>query len=222
MVRDRARGLRCAVIAISLVLLAPCWAGARAQAAPLRPSSSDHPAPRIQVDLQSRVKDIEVVEIDGVVYVRPNADADPVRGDEWLRALHATEAHQREHGFLYVLFNITTPWSLAWILVGFLGQALFTLRMVVQWLASEKERRSVIPVAFWWGSLFGGILLCAYFVWRKDIVGIVGQSTGIVVYMRNLILIHRAHRDLKNGRTWSATSSPPHSPTRTVPSTSGM
>jgi lipid-A-disaccharide synthase-like uncharacterized protein len=75
--------------------------------------------------------------------------------------------------------------------VGFLGQALFTFRMVLQWYASEKEKRSVIPVGFWWGSLFGGILLFAYFAWRKDVVGIVGQSTGIFVYARNLILIHR-------------------------------
>ncbi|MCY2961597.1 MAG: lipid-A-disaccharide synthase N-terminal domain-containing protein [Planctomycetota bacterium] len=94
-------------------------------------------------------------------------------------------------GFLYRLFNITKPWSFAWIAVGFLGQALFTFRMVLQWYASEKEKRSVIPVAFWWGSLFGGILLFVYFVWRKDIVGIVGQSTGIFVYARNLVLIHR-------------------------------
>lgn len=143
------------------------------------------------VDLQGRLKDVELVDRDGAVFVRTPDGGGLVRGDEWLRALHDAQVGQRERGFFYVLFNITKPWSFAWIAIGFAGQALFTMRMVLQWYASEKEKRSVIPVAFWWGSLFGGILLFVYFVWRKDIVGIVGQSTGIFVYARNLVLIHR-------------------------------
>ena len=75
-----------------------------------------------------------------------------------------------------------------------MGQVMFTFRMVVQWWASEKHKRSVVPVSFWWGSLFGGALLFAYFVWRKDIVGVVGQSTGVFVYTRNLVLIHQGRR----------------------------
>jgi lipid-A-disaccharide synthase-like uncharacterized protein len=66
--------------------------------------------------------------------------------------------------------------------------------MVLQWLASEKHKRSVVPVGFWWGSLLGGLMLFVYFVWRKDVVGIVGQSTGVFVYARNLILIYRRQR----------------------------
>lgn len=99
---------------------------------------------------------------------------------------------QRANGFLYVLFNITTPLGFVWVALGFLGQALFTFRMVLQWWASEKEKRSVVPVGFWWGSLFGGLMLFVYFVWRKDVVGVLGQSTGVFVYARNLILIYRA------------------------------
>ncbi|MBL8861807.1 MAG: lipid-A-disaccharide synthase N-terminal domain-containing protein [Planctomycetes bacterium] len=109
-----------------------------------------------------------------------------------------------------------------WIAVGFAGQALFTLRMVLQWYASEKEKRSVVPVAFWWGSLAGGILLLSYFVWRKDVVGVVGQSTGVFVYARNLILIHqnRARPTPIPQSPWPAPSSPPPSPMPTGRSTS--
>ncbi len=173
--------------ALFLVVALVGWRGVAAYARQESPPSP----PAFEVDLQGRIKDLKLVEIDGSLFVRPQDGAAPVRGEEWLRALQTAQEHQREQGFLYVLFNITKPWSFAWIAIGFAGQALFTMRMVVQWLASEKEKRSVIPVAFWWGSLFGGILLFVYFVWRKDIVGTVGQSTGIVVYARNLILIHR-------------------------------
>ncbi len=147
---------------------------------------------KLSVDLQGRIMDLEVVERDGVLCVRPQKGADFVPATAWLQALRDAQSDQRTRGLIYVILNITTPWSLAWIAVGFAGQALFTLRMLLQWYASEKEKRSVIPVAFWWSSLFAGVLLFAYFVWRKDIVGIVGQSTGIFVYARNLVLIHRA------------------------------
>ena len=90
-----------------------------------------------------------------------------------------------------VILNISEPLGIAWVALGFLGQALFTGRMVVQWLVSEKSRRSVIPVAFWWMSLGGGVMLLTYFIWRKDIVGVMGQSVGVFIYTRNLILIAR-------------------------------
>jgi len=95
---------------------------------------------------------------------------------------------------LFKLFNITSWTSLAWIAVGFGGQTLFFLRMAVQWIASERERRSVIPPAFWIFSLAGGIALFAYFAWRQDIVGVTGQTSGIVIYARNLRLIYKENR----------------------------
>ncbi|MCE9593041.1 MAG: lipid-A-disaccharide synthase N-terminal domain-containing protein [Planctomycetes bacterium] len=79
-----------------------------------------------------------------------------------------------------------------WVTLGFAGQALFTGRMLLQWWASEKLKRSVVPESFWWASLVGGLMLLVYFVWRKDVVGVVGQSTGAFVYARNLVLIHRS------------------------------
>ncbi len=100
----------------------------------------------------------------------------------------------RPRGFLYRLFNITSPVGMLWVGLGFLGQILFTGRMLLQWLVSERERRSVVPVGFWWMSLIGASMLLLYFVWRRDIVGIVGQCAGWVVYGRNLWLIYRERR----------------------------
>ncbi|HMQ22200.1 MAG TPA: lipid-A-disaccharide synthase N-terminal domain-containing protein [Planctomycetota bacterium] len=90
-----------------------------------------------------------------------------------------------------------TSWSgLIWVLIGFLGQALFFARMAVQWVVSEREKRSVVPRVFWVFSLAGALMLFVYFAWRRDIVGILGQTTGIVIYARNLRLIAKeARRD---------------------------
>jgi len=76
-----------------------------------------------------------------------------------------------------------------WIMIGFLGQALFSARFFVQWLASERVKRSVIPTAFWYFSLAGGVTLLAYAIHRQDPVFIAGQGLGLVVYLRNLYLI---------------------------------
>ena len=77
----------------------------------------------------------------------------------------------------------------AWVIVGFCGQFLFFMRFLTQWLASEKKKKSVIPVVFWYCSLGGGILLLVYAIYRKDPVFIAGQSCGIVIYLRNLYFI---------------------------------
>ena len=79
-----------------------------------------------------------------------------------------------------------------WLAIGFLGQALFTARFLVQWLASEQKRDSVVPEAFWWLSLLGGMTLLAYALFRCDPVIITGQGMGLVVYTRNLMLVNKA------------------------------
>ncbi|MFC4624314.1 lipid-A-disaccharide synthase N-terminal domain-containing protein [Daeguia caeni] len=76
-----------------------------------------------------------------------------------------------------------------WVILGFVAQACFTMRFVVQWLASERAKRSVMPVAFWFFSLIGGALLFIYAIQRKDPVFIAGQGLGLLVYIRNLVLI---------------------------------
>ena len=82
----------------------------------------------------------------------------------------------------------------AWLFLGFFAKALFFGRWVVQWFASEKKKKSTVPVSFWYLSLVGGLLLLVYAIYRKDPVFILGQATGTVIYIRNLYLIHE-HRN---------------------------
>lgn len=78
-----------------------------------------------------------------------------------------------------------------WVAFGFIGQALFASRFCVQWLVSEREGRSVVPILFWYISILGGCALLTYAIWRRDPVFIMGQGFGLLVYVRNLVLIHR-------------------------------
>lgn len=98
----------------------------------------------------------------------------------------------RSRGWMESVLNVSSPIGLLWVGVGLLGQVLFTGRMVVQWLASEKKNESVVPPAFWWMSLVGATMLLAYFLWRKDPVGVLGQAFGWFIYVRNLWLIYRS------------------------------
>ena len=84
---------------------------------------------------------------------------------------------------------MTTP--MIWQIVGFAGQALFTCRFLVQWLMSEREKRSIVPVAFWYFSLAGGVTLLCYSIYRADPVFITGQATGLLIYTRNLYFVRR-------------------------------
>lgn len=79
----------------------------------------------------------------------------------------------------------------AWVALGFLAQALFSMRFIVQWVASERAGRSVIPTAFWVFSIGGGILLFAYALYRRDPVFIAGQGGGLFIYVRNLYFVMR-------------------------------
>ena len=76
-------------------------------------------------------------------------------------------------------------------MLGMLGQVLFFSRFLIQWIASEKKGKSTIPLSFWWLSIGGGLLLLIYAIWREDPVITLGQSVGLFVYVRNLVLIRR-------------------------------
>lgn len=78
-----------------------------------------------------------------------------------------------------------------WVGVGFLGQAMFFMRFFVQWIASERSKRSVMPNAFWYFSLAGGFILFIYAIYRWDPVFMCGQGAGLIIYVRNLMLIRR-------------------------------
>ncbi len=84
--------------------------------------------------------------------------------------------------------------SVIWLSIGFLGQALFSARFLVQWLVSERQGRSVIPHAFWYFSLAGGLTLLSYALYKQDPVFIAGQAGGAFIYSRNLYLIWREQR----------------------------
>jgi len=86
-----------------------------------------------------------------------------------------------------------------WLIVGFVGQALFASRFLIQWLASERAKRSVVPTAFWYFSLAGSAVLLAYAIHRADPVFIVGQSTGMFIYLRNLHLIRNGGQTADTG-----------------------
>jgi len=87
-------------------------------------------------------------------------------------------------------FANTPTAELIWLAIGFAAQLMFSARFLVQWIASERAKASVMPVAFWYFSLAGGLMLFAYAVYRMDPVFIMGQSFGVVVYSRNLWLLH--------------------------------
>jgi lipid-A-disaccharide synthase-like uncharacterized protein len=83
-----------------------------------------------------------------------------------------------------------------WMLVGFAAQGLFAMRFLVQWIASERAGRSVIPLAFWIFSIVGGLLLLVYALYRKDPVFIAGQAFGVFVYLRNLYFVLRERKTI--------------------------
>ena len=85
----------------------------------------------------------------------------------------------------------------AWLIVGFLGQAMFSARFLVQWLASEKQKKSVIPVMFWYFSILGGSTLFVYAIHKEDPVFILGQGTGLLIYARNLYFVVRHTKEEK-------------------------
>jgi len=106
-----------------------------------------------------------------------------------------------DHGVGYFLGHLITaiqqyfagmPTSdLLWLAIGLVGQCLFMMRFIVQWIHSERHQKSLIPVSFWYLSLMGGLIVLAYGIHRVDPVIILGQMPGTIVYVRNLMLIHR-------------------------------
>jgi lipid-A-disaccharide synthase-like uncharacterized protein len=101
-------------------------------------------------------------------------------------------------GYLYDVFVVRLDW---WLVLGFLAQALFTARFLVQWIASERAGKSVMPIAFWFFSIGGGVLLLVYALYRRDPVFILGQAFGVFVYARNL---HFELRDRRRQRSAAA------------------
>ncbi len=181
----------------AILLMLAVWIGtsavlAYAVTATHPPAGANPDNGKLPFKLTDRIASIEIERTeDGPRVLVPGADGPRhATGDELLEMLAAEQRRLEAQGFLFRLLNITTWTGVFWVLLGLTGQILFTGRMVVQWILSERARASVVPTAFWWMSLAGATMLVIYFVWRKDIVGVLGQSTGWVIYMRNLWLIH--------------------------------
>ena len=104
--------------------------------------------------------------------------------------------------YLHDVFVVQLDW---WIVLGFAAQALFTMRFLVQWIASERQGESVIPVSFWYWSIFGSVIMCLYFIFKRDPVGILAYLPNSLIYIRNLMLIQKG----KSAATAAAPSQHP-------------
>lgn len=89
------------------------------------------------------------------------------------------------------LLNLSFEANSIWLIIGFMGQGLFFMRFLVQWIATEKAKKSVIPDLFWYFSLGGGAVLFSYALYRQDPVFILGQGLGIFIYLRNLYFVRK-------------------------------
>jgi lipid-A-disaccharide synthase-like uncharacterized protein len=106
-----------------------------------------------------------------------------------------------------------------WIAFGLTGQLLFTARFVVQWLSSEREKRSVVPRSFWYFSLGGSLMLLVYAIYKQDIVFTIGQSSGLFIYVRNLQLIRNESKRVAQQKTADSPETVPMNADRPVAST---
>jgi lipid-A-disaccharide synthase-like uncharacterized protein len=95
---------------------------------------------------------------------------------------------------LLEILHVNSHTEAIWVLIGLFGQLMFTARFLVQWISSERARRSIIPMAFWYFSIGGGLILLSYAIYRRDPVFILGQSMGLVIYLRNIWLIRSEER----------------------------
>ena len=92
-------------------------------------------------------------------------------------------------------FQNLSGYELFFLIIGFLGQGLFASRFIIQWIYSEKKGQSSIPIIFWYLSISGGLGLLTYALFRKDPVIIIGQTFGIFIYIRNLVLIYKGRKN---------------------------
>lgn len=166
-----------------LLLLQLGWVGSPGE--PVRPP----------FNLSDRISTISIVEgEDGIRRARFFGwkEGDPeLTSGEFFAEL---SSRQKDLPWYFRLLDVTSFTGVAWVVFGFLGQAVFMGRMVAQWHASEKARSSVVPPVFWWLSLLGSSMLMVYFVWRWEIIGFLGQSTGWFIYLRNLWFIYGKER----------------------------
>lgn len=187
---------QCASVRVVLTLLVTLLAGGvTGGAAAARPDeTAARPSVSIQLQWDGYAERAELLATtEGPRYrlSRTDGSAETLTPEEFAR--RSIEIDGQRSVFERAL-NVHGPVGIAWVLFGLLGQAIFMGRMVVQWLVSEKSKRSIVPPTFWFLSLVGSLMLLTYFVWRWDIVGMLGQSLGTVIYVRNIMLIRHHKR----------------------------
>jgi lipid-A-disaccharide synthase-like uncharacterized protein len=147
--------------------------------------------------------DIKLADFRSQVYLRRDADGQyqyfiqhPGGGIEKVTAESLADQLYRvgQRGGMASFFGASSTTVLLWLGIGLFGQLLFTGRMVVQWIASERKGSSIVPPMFWWMSLGGSLLLLAYFLWRRDPIGLLGQAFGSFIYLRNILWIVEGKR----------------------------
>ena len=147
-------------------------------------------------NLSDRLASLKIVESKGeekwvVVFDKGGSDEElRLTGDEFLEEIRGRQRNESGQSAVFRLLDITAWTGLLWVLFGLLGQVVFMGRMIIQWLASERAKSSVVPPVFWWMSLIGSSMLMIYFIWRVEIVGLLGQATGWLIYVRNLWFIY--------------------------------
>jgi lipid-A-disaccharide synthase-like uncharacterized protein len=145
-------------------------------------------------NLSDRISTIEVITSpDGEHTARfvGSEPGDPeMTSDAFFEEVARRRSERESLPRVYRFLDVTSVTGFLWVAFGLAGQAVFMGRMVVQWRASEKAKSSVVPPVFWWLSLLGSSMLIVYFLWRKEIVGFLGQSTGWFIYIRNLWFIY--------------------------------
>ena len=109
---------------------------------------------------------------------------------------------------LFSIFRVNHWGEFWWIVVGFTGQALFSTRFLIQWIMSERAKQSVMPVAFWYFSLAGGVVLLSYAIYRRDPVFMLGQAMGLIIYSRNIYFIRAHNKSEANAAAAAATAAP--------------
>lgn len=159
------------------------------------PSTVDPEAATLSFPYEGRNQTIRIERTsnDYVIVIETDKGLRTLTPNQFFDLIYSQQKNARKN-FLFRLFNITSWLGIFWVTFGLIGQLVFMSRMILQWLVSEKKGKSVVPVGFWWGSLIGGVMLLTYFCWRRDIVGILGQSAGSLVYARNLWMIYAGPR----------------------------
>jgi lipid-A-disaccharide synthase-like uncharacterized protein len=148
----------------------------------------------MELILSSHKVKVEQVKQDDGTYQYRFISGD-LASEQWMTSKEFEERIQEEGNltgrpWYHQLFNVSKRGQFVWVALGLGGQIVFSGRMVVQWLASEKSRKSVVPAAFWYMSLAGAMALSVYFIWRQDIIALFGQTAGLVIYVRNIRLLH--------------------------------